>query len=138
MLQFFNNRSVSGFLLPDALQRPQIDQDVDQGILIGNRTAVPQDGTFNPKRFGLAIDALLDGAQLVYFFVGRSFPIQLMADASSNGGRQGSDAFPAQASKLPPGLKPGLSGLPLRLVPQHHDPRGEFFPADELQVEGFR
>jgi hypothetical protein len=67
--QFFNNLFGSWLAAADAPVQPQIDQDIDQGVQIGNRFSIADVRTFNPKRFGLAVDALRSGALLVDIFI---------------------------------------------------------------------
>ena len=49
----------------DALQGTQVDQDVDEGVLVGDGLTVAQLGTFDVQFEGLAVDALCGGALLV-------------------------------------------------------------------------
>ena len=49
----------------DALQSPQVDQDVDQGVLVDDRTLAPQAGPLDTKLDGLAVGTLVGGALFV-------------------------------------------------------------------------
>ena len=45
----------------DAAQRPQVDQDIDERVLVGDRALVTQEGALDAEFFGLRVDALIGG-----------------------------------------------------------------------------
>ena len=74
------------------MQGPQVDQDVDQGVLVGDGLAVAQPGALDAEFLGLGVDALGGGALLVDFFEDGVVAVELVADACANAGGQGGDA----------------------------------------------
>jgi len=65
--------------LADTLKHPQIDQDVDQCVLIGDGSAVAQIGPFDAQSLGLTVDAFDGGALLVDVFVGLAIAVKGIA-----------------------------------------------------------
>jgi hypothetical protein len=64
------------------VQGAQVDQDVDEGVLIGDSVTIAQPGTLNAEFFGLGVDALGGGA----LFVDALVDFALVADANLNAG----------------------------------------------------
>jgi len=68
------------------MERLQVDQHIDQGILIGNGPLVAQAGPLDAQRHRLAVDPFAGGALLVQLFVSGAFSIQLVAKPCARGG----------------------------------------------------
>ena len=67
----------------DALQGTQVDQDVDEGVLVGDGLTVAQLGAFDVQFEGLAVDALCGGALFVDGFEQVTFAVELVTDAAA-------------------------------------------------------
>ena len=78
-----------GLALADALERTQVDQNVDQRIQVGDRLPVAQSGPFDAEFYGLAVDPFGGGALLVDVFVGLAVPVKLIAQTCADAGRDG-------------------------------------------------
>ena len=72
--------------LTDALQEAQIDEEVGQGVEIGNGVAVAEVGAFDAEGDGLAVDALDGGALLVDILVSLALAVEGVAQASADAG----------------------------------------------------
>ena len=70
----------------DTLDSSEIDEDVGEGILVGDGAAIAQFGAFDTKFFGLRVDAFGGGALFVDFFVFFALAVKLVTDASAVGG----------------------------------------------------
>ena len=89
-------------VLADALQGPQVDQDVDKGIEVGDTSAcgdqcrcgltVAKFRALDAQLNGLTVDALAGGALMVDLLVGLAVPIELITEASADGSGQGGGA----------------------------------------------
>ena len=77
--------------MPDALKCPEIDDDIDERILIGNGLAVAEVRTLNAQIDGLRVDAFGGGSLLVDLLILRALTIQLIAQASPDADGQGAD-----------------------------------------------
>ena len=75
--------------MKDTLQRAQIDQNIDQGILIRDRVSVANFGPFNPEFDRLGIDPFGRRALFVDLFIRWVFAIQLMAEPGADTCREG-------------------------------------------------
>lgn len=71
-----------------ALPGPQVDQDVDEGVLVGDGLAVAQPGTLDAQFLGLAVDALGGGPLLVDCLVYGAVAVELIANAGADAGGQ--------------------------------------------------
>ena len=76
----------------DPLEGVQIDQNVSQGIVIGDGKAIAEFGALDPKMNRLAVDAFGGSALFVDRFVFFTLAIQLIAQASTRAGCQSGDA----------------------------------------------
>jgi len=80
-------------LAAHAVQGAQVDQDIDQGGLVGDGLAIAQSGPFNAQFDGLSVDPLGGGALLVDLFVSLTVAVELVAQASADtGGDSGGTA----------------------------------------------
>ena len=59
----------------DALECPEIDDEIDEGIVVGNGLSVSDFGSFDPKCDRLGVDAFGGGSLLIDLLVGRAFAI---------------------------------------------------------------
>ena len=75
--------------LADPLEGVQINQDVGQGVLVGNGIAVAQLGVLDPEFHRLAVDAFGCSALLVDLFVSFAFAVELVAQPSTRAGGNG-------------------------------------------------
>ncbi len=83
-----------GLLPPHAVQGAQVDQDIDEGILVGNGLAVAQPGALDAKLLGLGVDALGGGTLVVDFLVDVAIAVDLVAGARADtGGYRGGTAL---------------------------------------------
>ena len=76
-------------MLPDALERPEIDHNIDERIVVGNRLPIAQSGTFNSQVHRLRVDPFCGRALLVDRFIRRALAIQLMPQPCSDAGWEG-------------------------------------------------
>ena len=74
------------------MQGAQVDQDVYEGVLIGDRLSVAQLGVLDTQRDGLTVDALGSSALFVNLFVSLAVSVKLVPDAGADAGRDGGDA----------------------------------------------
>lgn len=77
--------------MSDALQRPEIDDNINERILIGNGLSVAQIRAFNAQIDSLRIDALGGGPLFIEVFVRLAIAIQLIAQPGSDADRQDAD-----------------------------------------------
>jgi hypothetical protein len=70
----------------DPVQSPQINQNLDQGILINDVPTIPDFGSLDTECDGLGVDPLGGGALFVDLFVGLTIPIKLRAQTSADTG----------------------------------------------------
>ena len=75
----FNNLIVFVKALPQALEKTQIDQQIDQRVAIGDRRAIAQMGALDTQREGLRVDAFDGGALAVDLFVQFTVAIKRVA-----------------------------------------------------------
>jgi hypothetical protein len=80
-----------GFELAHALEGAQVDQDVNEGVAIGNRVAIAQLGAFDTEFDGLGIDPFGSSPLLVGLFVELAITVKLVADTSADAGGDGGD-----------------------------------------------
>ena len=73
------------------MQGAEVDQDVDEGVLVGDGPTVAQFGALDAGFDGLGVDALGGGALLVDILVDLAFAVELVANASADTGGQRSD-----------------------------------------------
>ena len=71
------------------LEQAEIDQDVGEGVEIGDGIAVAEVGTFNAESDRLAIDAFGGRALFVNIFVDLALPVERITQASANASRHG-------------------------------------------------
>jgi hypothetical protein len=71
--------STLGKALADPLEGVQINQDVGQGVLVGDGIAIAQLGALDPEFHRLAVDAFGGSALLINFLVGFAFAVELVA-----------------------------------------------------------
>ncbi len=64
----------------NAVQGPQVDEDVEQGIEIGNGLTVAQLGAFNAKGSGLGVDTFSGSALAIDMLVGWRGTVEFVAD----------------------------------------------------------
>ena len=78
-------------LLPgtDALQSTQVDQNIDQGVEVGDRGTIAELGALDAEICGLGIDAFGGRTLLVQSLVGVAVPVELVTDASADAGGEG-------------------------------------------------
>ena len=82
-----------GFFLSHSVQGTKIDQNIDEGVLIGYGPTIAQSGALNTQFFGLGVDALGSSALLVDSLEEGTVAVELIADASADaGGKSGSTA----------------------------------------------
>jgi hypothetical protein len=79
-------------LPPHAAQGVQVDQDVDEGVEVGDGLAIAQPGALDAEFLGLGIDALGSRALVVDFLVDVAVTIDLVADTCADAGCHRSDA----------------------------------------------
>ena len=80
------------FLPPHTVQGTQGEQDVDEGVLVGDGLAVAQPGALDAEFLGLGVDALGGGALLVDVLVDVAVAVDQVADARADAGGHGGDA----------------------------------------------
>jgi len=61
----------------------EIDEDVDQGVVVGNGLAVAEFGTFDSEGFGLGIDRFAGGTLDIELLAGIRVAIKLVAKATT-------------------------------------------------------
>ena len=71
----------------NAVEGAEVDEDVDQGVAIGNGLEIAEFGAFNTEGLGLSIDAFVGGALVVEFYVAVAVTVELIAETSTNTGR---------------------------------------------------
>jgi len=82
-----------GYFLSHSVQGTEIDQNIDEGVLIGDGPTIAQSGALNTQCFGLGVDTLGGSALLVDFLEEGTIAVELIADASADaGGESGSTA----------------------------------------------
>ena len=81
--------STLGKALADPLEGVQINQDVSQGVLVGDGVAVAQLRALDPEFHRLAVDAFGGSALLVDLFVGFAFSVKLVAQLGAWAGGDG-------------------------------------------------
>jgi len=82
-----------GFFLSHSVQSTEIDQNIDEGVLIGDGPTIAQSGALNTQFFGLGVDTFSGSALLVDFLEEGTIAVDLIADASADaGGKSGSTA----------------------------------------------
>lgn len=64
----------------------QVYQHIDQGIVIGDGSAIAQLGAFNTQGYGLAVDALGSGALFVDPLVDLAVAVELITNARPHAG----------------------------------------------------
>ena len=77
-----------------AQPRAQIEHDVNQGVEIGDRTAVAKLRLLDAKGDGLAKETFTGGALAVEFLVRGAVAVKLVTDASAIGNRKGDTTAP--------------------------------------------
>ena len=82
----------SSFFLLDTLQRPQIDQHIDERVLVGDRALITQVRTFNAEGDSLAVDAFYGGALVIETLELGAFTVEGMPDKGADAGGQGGEA----------------------------------------------
>lgn len=105
-------RRAVGLEFKDALESTQVERDVDQGVEVCDGALVAQLGPFDAEGNGLAEEALAGGALVVQIMISLAVPVELVADASPLGGRQGD----ATATFGPALVSDGASVAGRRLV----------------------
>lgn len=70
----------------------EIDQDIDQGVVVGDRRLVAQFGPLDAQGFGLTEDAFGGCALPVKPFVILTLTVELVTDTGAGRGAQGNDA----------------------------------------------
>ena len=78
--------------LADALEGAEIDEDVNEGVEVGDGLAITQPGALNAQFDGLTVDPLGGGALFVELLVGRAGAVEFVAGACSWAEGQGGDA----------------------------------------------
>ena len=82
------SRSVSGRLaLAQALQEAQVDQQINQGVLVGNGAAIAQVRALDAEGDGLGVDAFHRRALAIEILVEGALAIQRIAQAGADTGR---------------------------------------------------
>lgn len=76
-------------MLTDTLQGAQVEQDIDQGIDIGDGLPISDFRTFDAQLHGLTVDPFAGGSLLVDPFVGVTVSVKLIAEASASTGSHG-------------------------------------------------
>ena len=84
-----NSLSTLGKALADPLEGVQINQDVGQGVLVGDGSAVAQLGTLDAKIDGLAVDPLSGSTLAKNLFVGITVAVKLIAQPGTGAGGDG-------------------------------------------------
>ena len=79
-------------MLANPLEGVQVNQDIGQGIVIGNGRAIAQFGAFDAESYRLAVDAFGSGALLVNGLELLALSIHLVAQTSAFPCGQGGDA----------------------------------------------
>ena len=79
------------FHLAETLKRSQIDQNINEGVDVGDGLAIAEFRAFDAERNGLAVDALRCRALAVDFLIRIALSIQLMTDTDARTERQGGD-----------------------------------------------
>ncbi len=79
---------VSDQVAQDAAQQAQVDEQVDQGVLVGNGCAVTQMRALDAQIHGLTVDAFGGGTLAIDFLIGLALPIQGVAQAGADTGGQ--------------------------------------------------
>ena len=75
------------------MQEAEIDEQINQGVLVGDGLAVAKNGTLDAESFGLRVDALDGGALVVDEFVEIGVAVEGVAEAGTDaGGHLGSAA----------------------------------------------
>ena len=69
----------------------EVNEDVDEGVTIGNGVVVPKFGSLNAEGFGLRIDAFGGSALVVELLVRLALAVELVTDASASSSGHGSD-----------------------------------------------
>ena len=73
------------------MQSPEIDEDIDEGVLVGNGLFVAQFGAFDAQSQGLGVNPLVGRALVVEQFIGLRVTVELVTDTSPNSGGHGGD-----------------------------------------------
>ena len=81
-----------GGALADALQGAEVDQDIGEGVEMGDGLTIADLGPLDTEFDRLTVDALGGGALAIEVFVGLAIAVELMADASAGTGGEGGDA----------------------------------------------
>ena len=82
-----------GFFLSHSVQGTEIDQNIDEGVLIGDGPTIAQSGALNTQFFGLGVDTFSGSALLVDCLEEGTIAVDLIADASADaGGKSGGTA----------------------------------------------
>ena len=76
-------------MLPDTLEGPEIDHDVDERIVIDNGLPIAQFGALDPQVDGLRIDPFRGGALSIHVFVRGTLPVKLSTDPGADTGGDG-------------------------------------------------
>lgn len=76
------------------MESAEVDEDINEGVEIGNRLVIAEFGTFDTQSFGLRIDTLSDRAIIVNRFEGIGVAVELVTEASANGGGHGGETTP--------------------------------------------
>ena len=75
--------------MADALETAQVDEEVDEGVEVGDGVTVANMGTFDAEGDGLAIDAFDRGALSVDILVSLAVAVEGVAQASADAGGHG-------------------------------------------------
>ena len=65
------------------MQKAKIDEQVDEGVLVGDGFAVAKNGALDAEGFGLGVDALDGGALVVDKFVGIGVTVEGVTETSA-------------------------------------------------------
>src|SRR5512135_3472443 len=97
------------WLMAQALQEAQVDQQIDQRILVGDRRAMAQVGSLDPEGDRLRVDAFDGGAFPIQLLVTLALAVESVPEARPDAGghHHGAAAF------LPAGMM-DRTGLPNR------------------------
>jgi len=70
----------------EAMQEAEVDQEIDEGVVVGDGGAVAQMGSFDPQGNGLRINALDGSALVVDEFVGNGVTVEGVTQTRADGG----------------------------------------------------
>ena len=86
-----DRRQIS-FHFSDTAQGPQIDENINEGIVVGDGLFVTKLGAFDTQSERLGVDAFVGGALFIEQFVCLRIPVELVTDTGPDGGGHGGNA----------------------------------------------